>query len=138
MSRRLVTVLRVAALQERLAKAEAGRAAVAVEDARAVHAERSELLASSRLAVGDPASLQRARALQQLRAQAVGQAHLDTRAAEAARAGALAGWTAARSRHRLLEELDTRVRAEREADEIRSAQALADDLSSGRRRAGTR
>ncbi len=53
--------------------------------------------------------------------------------AETARQAALDTWSRSRARHRLLEELDARLRAEQEADELAAAQRLADDLSGSRR-----
>ncbi len=135
MSRRLATVLRVAALQERLAKAEAGRSAVAVDAAHQLHASRLEALAAARVTVGTPSDLARAVAVQQLRAASVGDALQGTRQAEADRLSAVQAWTSARGRHSLLEQLDERLRQERLAAELGAAQRLADDLSAGRRAA---
>lgn len=133
MSRRLATVLRVAALQERLAKAEAGRAAVALDEAGRLHAARVEALAAARLTPGSPADLQQGLALQGLRARAVAAALEGTAEAQAARSAALDGWRRAQGRHRLLSELDARLAEERAAAELGAAQRLADDLSGGRR-----
>lgn len=133
--RRLGTVLRVAAMQERLAKAEAGRAAVAVETARGTEAERQQALAEARLCGGTPAGLQQTLSLQRLRAQAVTTAAADVVLAQDARTASVQAWTGARARARLLEELDGRLRAERQAAEIGAAQRLADDLTGGRRAA---
>ena len=133
MSRRLATVLRVAALQETLARAEAGRAGVVVHEASLVEQQRRAALAGSALPGGSPSALQQALALSALRAQAVGTAQTAVAEAEAARADALDGWTRARARARLLEELDDRLRRQEQADEIAAAQKVADDLSSGRR-----
>ena len=134
MSRRLATVLRVAALQETLARAQAGRAGVAVHEAGLLVQQRRDALAGSAVSGGTPAALQQALSLSALRAQAVTAAQEGEAQAEAARAGALDGWTRARARARLLEELDDRLRQQEQADEIAAAQKLADDLSSGRRR----
>ena len=131
--RRLSTVLRVAALQERLAKAEAGRAAGAVEAARTAQTTRQQALASSRLTTDTPAGLQQALSLQRLRAQAVTEAAADVVLAHDARTAAVQAWTGARARARLLDEMDRRLRAERLAAELGAAQRLADDLTSGRR-----
>lgn len=133
MSRRLATVLRVAALQETLARAEAGRAGVAVHQAGLLEQQRRASLAASSLSVGTPAALQQSLALSALRAQAVSVAEAGVAEAEAGCAAALDGWTRARARARLLVELDTRLRAAEQAEEIAAAQKLADDLSSGRR-----
>lgn len=133
MSRRLATVLRVAALQETLARAEAGRAGAAVHEAVALVGEREAALAATRLVAGTPAQLQQRLAVQGLRARAVGAAQAGVDEAEAARRSALEGWSRTRARHRLLEELDARVRAEEQAAEIAAAQKLADDLSGARR-----
>ncbi|MCU1692943.1 MAG: hypothetical protein JWM64_2034 [Frankiales bacterium] len=135
MSRRLATVLRVAALQERLAKAEAGRAAVAVDAAAQLHVRRVEALAAARVTAGTPADLAAAVALQRVRAQAVTDALKGSVQAETDRGSALDAWTRARGRHTLLEELDARLAEERTARELAAAQRLADDLSAGRRAA---
>ena len=133
-SRRLATVLRVAALQERLAKAEAGRAAVAVETARSTESARQQALADARVLGGTPADLQQALSLMGLRAQAVTAAAADVVLAQDARDGVRPAWSGARARARLLEELDARLRAEREAAALGAAQRLADDLTGGRRK----
>jgi hypothetical protein len=138
MSRRLATVLRVAALQERVARAEAGRAQVVLAGAAATHAARLATVAAGRLPTGGPAALQHALVLGGLRAEAVGVAAAELGTAGQQRAAALARWTAARGRARLLEELDARQRADDDATETRAAQRLADDLSAGRRQTGGR
>lgn len=130
---RLGTVLRVAALQERLAKAEAGRAATAVDTAVQIVGLRREALAAAALRSGSPADLHAARALQGLRARAVGEAQEDVSAAEARRSTSLDAWRSARSRTRLLEQLDARLREEQEAVRAAAAQRLADDLAARRR-----
>lgn len=140
-SRRLATVLRVAALQERLARAEAGRAAVAVETARSTQTARQQALVDARLLGGSsrgPGDLQQALSLQGLRAQAVTAAAADVVLAQDARTASVTAWSGARARARLLEELDGRLRAEREAAALGAAQRLADDLTGGRRKESAR
>lgn len=135
-SRRLRTVLRVAALQERVAKADAGRATVAAACAADVLDQRRAAVHAARLPAGTPAALQQALALQGLRAAAVGAAAAEVERADQERADAVVRWTAARGRARLLEELGARLQAEAGAAETASAQRLADDLSAGRRGRG--
>lgn len=132
MSRRLTTVLRVAALQETVARAQAGRSRAALANAVAEHGARLQALADGSLPSGSPAALQQARSLQVLRARAVGVAEQDVAAASQERAGSVERWTAARRRSRLLQELADRLQAEAEAVETATAQRLADDLSAGR------
>jgi flagellar biosynthesis chaperone FliJ len=135
-ARRLATVLRVAALQERVAKAEAGRATVAAAAAAEVLEQRREAVSAARLVSGTPAALQQALALQGLRAAAVGVASGEAAQAEQERTSSVQRWSAARGRARLLEELDARLQEQAAAAETASAQRLADDLSAGRRGRG--
>ena len=138
MSRRLATVVRVAGLQEAVARGHAGAALAALRAADDRYADAARVLSDTGLAGGSVGALRRSAAERDLRAQAVAEAESGARAAAAARDEALARWGAAQRRLRLLEELHARQRAEAAAARERSAQRLADDLSAARLRTGER
>jgi flagellar biosynthesis chaperone FliJ len=126
---RLKTLVRVAELQEAVAKGQAAKALLATRAAEAAAAEQLRTLRESRLAGGSREALTRSAEQQQVLAAAVVEA--DAVAAEAAQAqrDAVNAWTSARRRHRLFDELAERKRDEAQAEHERQEQLLADELA---------
>ncbi len=136
-SKRLKTVLRVAALQEQVARGAAGSARADQQRASASHESALASLHGSSLASGLVASVSSAVELRRLRALGVESAREQLDLAAQARTDAITRWQEAQRRLRLFEELDARGRAEQAAATEKAAQLLADDLSAGRRRSGS-
>ena len=135
MSRRspIKTLLRVAELQEAVARGNAGRALAATHAASSSLAAAEAHLASAGLAGGSRQALETTTQVRILRASAVATAGAALAEAEAAQTTAVAGWTDSRRRHRLFEELAARQRSEALAGQEKTAQRLADDLAGLRR-----
>ena len=131
---RIGALVRVAELQEAVARGAAGRALSASAAASSRYDEQLAELHRAGLSGGTRAALETSTRTRLWRAEAVADADVAVQQAEDARRSAVQGWTAARRRHRLLSDLDARQRAEREAGLERAAQRLADDLSGARRR----
>ena len=137
MSRRLATVLRVTALQEKVARGAAGGTLAAQERARLAHLDAVAAVASAgALQTGTGAELAEAADGRALRALAAVAARGDLRTAQGERQAALARWNEAQRRKRLFEELQARTLEAERAKAEKVAQALADDLSAARARAG--
>lgn len=133
-SKRLKTVLRVAALQEQVARGAAGTARAGQQRAATEHASALSHLANSGLAAGLVSSVSTAVELRRLRALGVEAAREQLESAAQARTDAIVAWQEAQRRLRLFEELDARGKAEQAAATEKAAQLLADDLSASRRR----
>ena len=123
------TLLRVAELQEAVARGHAGRALAEVRQADALHAEAQAHLAEAGLDGGSREALERTTQVRLWRADVVAAAESEQSRAAAARDAALAGWTASRQRHRLVETLAERAREEQRAHREKAEQALADELA---------
>ena len=126
---RLKTLVRVAELQEAVAKGNAAKALLATRAAEAAAAEQLRTLRESRLAGGTREAL--TRSAEQQQALAAGVVAADAAVADAAQAQrqAVYAWTSARRRHRLFDELAERTREEAEAERERQEQLLADELA---------
>lgn len=133
MSRRLTTVLRVAALQETVARGAVGAAQAVVREAERARADARDRLAAAALTGGSVRELLASGSTVAGRAAVVLATDRAVGEATTARDEALAQWVELRRRQRLLEELHARQRADDEAARERAAQRLADDLSAGRR-----
>jgi flagellar biosynthesis chaperone FliJ len=129
---RLTTLVRVAELQEAVARGQAARALVASRAAQQAYVTQLQVLRARRLEGGSrealTASVNAALAEAAATVQTE-QANLE--AAEQQRI-AVSGWTGARLRHRLLSELAERQRAEACAEQERREQQLADELAASR------
>ena len=126
---RLKTLVRVAELQEAVAKGNAAKALLATRAAEAAAAEQLRTLRESRLAGGTREAL--TRSAEQQQALAAGVVAADAAVADAAQAQrqAVDAWTSARRRHRPFDELAERKRDEAEAERERQEQQLADELA---------
>lgn len=135
MSRRsaIGTLLRVAELQEAVARGAAGRALAAANQAAAAHDEELALLRSAGLAGGTRQALEATSQVRLWRASAVADAATVVEETGAVRQAAVQGWTEARRGHRLFEKLASRQRADALAQQEKKAQRLADDLAGLRR-----
>lgn len=135
MSRRspIKTLLRVAELQEAVARGHAGRALAATQAAVTSQAAAVAHLGAAGLAGGTPQALETTTQVRILRAASVLEADVTVAEALQAQAAAVHGWTESRRRHRLFEELAARQRSESLAQQEKTAQRLADDLAGLRR-----
>lgn len=131
MSRRsaVKTLLRVAELQEAVARGAAGRALAEEHAAAAVHDAELVRLQAAGLAGGSRQALEASTQTRVLRAGAVAVAAQDVTRAQEQRAAAVQRWTETRRRHRLFSELAARQREQALALQEKQAQALADDLA---------
>ena len=123
------TLLRVAELQEAVARGHAGKALAQVHEADRQRAQAQAHLADAGLAGGSREALERTTQVRLWRADAVAAAETAQAEAAAARDTALASWTAARQRHRLVETLAERAREEQRVRVEKAEQALADELA---------
>jgi flagellar biosynthesis chaperone FliJ len=126
---RLKTLVRVAELQEAVAKGNAAKALLAARAADHAAAEQLRVLRASRLAGGSREELTRSAEQQQALAAAVVEANTVAAGAADAQRQAVAAWTDARRRHRLFDELAERKREEAQAERERQEQQLADELA---------
>ena len=133
---RIATLVRVAELQEAVARGNAARALAAASaaatqyDGELTHLRTGGVVGGSREALA-------ASARQQLtRAEAVAAAALAHEAALRAQQHAVSGWTEARRRHRRFTELSDRKREEERRRREKADQQLADELASCRRDRG--
>jgi flagellar biosynthesis chaperone FliJ len=127
------TLLRVAELQEAVARGVAGRALAVTHEADQVHASELAHLSAAGLAGGTRQALETTTQIRILRAAAVAAAAAELEEAQRTQALAVQGWTESRRRHRLFEELATRQRSEALAQQEKTAQRLSDDLAGLRR-----
>jgi len=129
---RLKTLVRVAELQEAVARGHVAKALLAARAAEQVQAEQLRMLRASRLEGGSREELSRSAAQQQYLAAGVVEADNAAALAAATQGEAVAQWTATRRRRKLFTELAERKREERAAALERQEQRLADELASSR------
>lgn len=125
----IATLLRVAELQEAVARGQAAQALAAAAEAQAQHAQAEHDLRAAGLAGGTPSALESSTQVRLWRADAVAIADAHAGHAAQARQAALAQWTETRRRQRLLESLAARKREERLTAIEKSEQRLADELA---------
>jgi hypothetical protein len=130
---RLATLVRVAALQEAVARGSAAKALAASRAAATQYDGELAHLRSGAVVGGGRTALEASAQQQLRRAEAVAAAALATEAALRAQQQAVHGWTAARRRHRLFAELAEREREQERQRRDRRDQQLADELASARR-----
>ena len=123
------TLLRVAELQEAVARGHAGRALAQVREADLAHEQARAHLAHAGLAGGTREALERTTQVRLWRADLVAAAESEQERAAVARDDALALWTASRQRHRLVETLAERAREEQRVRQEKAEQNLADELA---------
>lgn len=133
MSSRLETVRRVAVLRTAAAKAAVGAAGVRCQTAERHHADRVEGLARTRLHGGRAGDVQTGLATLARLADDVAAAGREVGLREQERRQAVAGWTDATRRARLLDDVCARQRGEREAAGEKRTQHLLDDLAARRK-----
>lgn len=127
------TLLRVAELQEAVARGAAGRAIAAVAQAQSAHAAALDDLADAGLAGGTRAALETTTQVRLWRADVATSTEAGVVEAQSLQAHAVAGWTEARRRHRLFEQLAARKREEILVAREKAEQNLADELAGTRR-----
>ncbi|MCW2599380.1 MAG: hypothetical protein JWM02_1209 [Frankiales bacterium] len=127
------TLLRVAELQEAVARGKAGRALAVAHEADRSHVFELAHLSAAGLAGGTRQAMEASTQVRILRAGAVAAAAAELDEARQAQALAVQGWTESRRRRRLFEELAARQRSEALAQQEKTAQRLADDLAGLRR-----
>lgn len=134
MSRRTAvqTLVRVAELQEAVARGEAAKALAAARAAEQATADARDALAQAGLAGGTRSALESTTAIRLWRAEAVHSAEQTQAAQHAVREQALAAWIDSRRRHRLFESLAARKHEERLAAMEKAEQSLADELATSR------
>ena len=125
----IATLLRVAELQEAVARGRAAQALATAAETEGLHAQAEHDLHSAGLAGGTPSALQESTRVRLWRADAVALAGVRVEEASQARHAALDNWTETRRRQRLLERLAARKREERIAAVEKSEQRLADELA---------
>jgi flagellar biosynthesis chaperone FliJ len=123
------TLLRVAELQEAVARGAAGRALAQTHQAVAQHDAELARLSAAGLAGGTRQALEASSQVRALRAAAVTEAATAVTVAQQQQRTAVQGWTESRRRHRLFTELAARQREEALAQQEKQAQRLADDLA---------
>lgn len=128
------TLLRVAELQEAVARGKAAQALAAASTAELERTEAQDHLDAAGLAGGASTALGTSTQIRLWRASAVTLAEATAATARSDRNAALDSWTEARRRQRLLERLAARKREERLAAREKSEQALADELAGLARR----
>lgn len=133
MSSRLKTLVRVAELQEAVARGAAARALVAARAAAVEHDGQVAHLRTGGIVGGSREALASSVQQQLARAEAVAAAALALEAAQRAQQQAVAGWTESRRRHRLFDELAERHREQDRRRREKADQQLADELASARR-----
>ncbi len=129
----VATLLRVAELQEAVARGGAGRALAAAREATAACEVQLAHLSSAGLAGGTRTALETSSQVRLLRAESVHLAEAALAQAQQLQDEAVRGWTAARQKHQLVTELAARKHAEAAALQDKRDQRLADDLASLRR-----
>jgi hypothetical protein len=127
------TLLRVAELQEAVARGRAGEALAAARAADAAHDDEVARLSAAGLSGGTRQALEATTQVRLFRAGAVVTAAGAVDQATAAQGVAVGAWQDARRRHRLFEELAARQREESLAQQEKIAQRLADDLAGMKR-----
>jgi hypothetical protein len=133
-TRSLATVVRVAALQETVARGRVGAALAACRATEASYDDAARVLSGTALVGGPVRDLVADAQRQERRAAGVVSAQQAHQEAVAARDEALEAWRAAQQRARLLEELADRRRQAVDAARESASQRLADDLSALRGR----
>ncbi len=135
MSRRsaVATLLRVAELQEAVARGAAGRALRALADADAAQVLAVEQLHRAGLAGGTPRALQTTTDIRLRRAQAVAGAAQSHEQAVQERQQALDAWIESKRRHRLFETMAARKAEQARQARDQAEQQLADELAGLRR-----
>ena len=131
---RLETVRRVAELREAAARAGVAAAQAARAAAEHEHDRRRAALAATGLSAGAALQVRAELASNERLAGAVTAARSEVGAREQDRSAAVTGWVDAARRARLLDEVCTRHREQRELGRERSTQHLLDDLSARRTR----
>jgi len=131
---RLETVRRVAELREAAARAAVAAAQAARTEAEAEHGRRVAALSGVALSAGTAAQAHAELAGAGRLAEGVTAARHAMSAREDERGAAVTGWVDAARRARLLGEVCTRHREQRDARLERSTQHLLDDLSASRTR----
>lgn len=129
---RLTTLVRVAELQEAVARGHAARALVASRAAQQAYVTQLQVLRARRVEGGTREALTASTNAALAEAAATVQTEQANLAAAAQQRVAVDGWTAARLRHRLLSELSERQREEVRAELDRREQQLADELAASR------
>lgn len=125
----IATLLRVAELQEAVARGHAALALSAAATAQDRQADAERDLRGAGLAGGTPSALETSTQVRLWRADAVALAGEQVVQAQEARQVALNQWTETRRRQRLLESLAARKREERLSAIEKSEQRLADELA---------
>jgi flagellar biosynthesis chaperone FliJ len=129
---RLKTLVRVAELQEAVARGQAGRALVAARAAELGYRQQLAHLRSGGVAGGTREALSTSSAVQLWRAEAVAGAQAEAVEAARLQQEAIAGWITSRRRHRLIEGLAERQLDQERAERDRKDQLLADELAASR------
>lgn len=129
---RLTTLVRVAELQEAVARGHAARALVASRAAQQAYVTQLQVLRARRVEGGTREALTASANAALAEAAATVQTEQANVAAAAQQRVAVGDWTAARLRHRLLSELADRQREEARAELDRREQQLADELAASR------
>lgn len=129
---RLTTLVRVAELQEAVARGHAARALVASRAAQQAYVTQLQVLRARRLVGGTREALTASASSALAQAAATVQTEQANLEAAAQQRTAVNAWTEARLRHRLLAELAERQREEARAELDRREQQLADELAASR------
>ena len=127
------TLVRVAELQEAVARGAAARALAASRAADQAYDDSLAHLGAAGVAGGSREELTSSTQRLLVRAEAVAAASIAQQAALRAQQHAVAGWTDARRRHRLFSELAERKAEEARARRERADQQLAAELAASRR-----
>ena len=123
------TLLRVAELQEAVARGAAGRALSTAQQAERAHADEVAHLSAAGLAGGTRQALEATTQTRILRAETVVTLAAEFEQAQRQQHVAVQAWTESRRRHRLFEELAARQHSEALAQQEKTSQRLADDLA---------
>jgi flagellar biosynthesis chaperone FliJ len=129
---RLKTLVRVAELQEAVARGNAAKALAATRAAEQVQAAQLRLLRASRLEGGTREDLNRSVTRQLAMAAGVAESDVAVVQTEEERRSAVRAWTEARRRHRLFEELAERQREVKATAREREEQRLVDEIAASR------
>ena len=125
----IATLLRVAELQEAVARGHAAKALAAAATAHADHAQAEHDLHAAGLAGGTPSALETSTQVRLWRADTVARAEVQAAQSNHDRDAALTQWTETRRRQRLLESLAARKREERLTAIEKAEQRLADEIA---------
>jgi flagellar biosynthesis chaperone FliJ len=130
---RIRTLVRVAELQEAVARGSAARALLAVRASEQVYVAQLAHLRAARVEGGSRNALTSSLQTLQVRAAAVSEAAGARDEADSARQDAVDEWTDARRRHRLMTELASRKRDEEITRRDRADQVVSDELAGSRK-----